>query len=104
MRGVAVACRRNTSSDFSSAALPANAGSSQVIQSLRSPVSPSGMRRSDGPNAALTVSNTARAFASGTLPTRCTWRGTRAPLIEVKLVELAVLGGDPAHGAGDRPH
>ena len=74
MRGVAVGCRRNTSSDFSSAGLLANTGSSQVIQSLRSPVSPSGMRFRRGPSAALTVSNTSRAFDSGTLPTRCTLR------------------------------
>ncbi len=70
MRAVPVACTRNNSSDFSSAGLSAKTGSSQVIQSERSPVSPSGMRLRRGPSAALTAVNTARASASGTLPTR----------------------------------
>ena len=70
MRGVAVACSRNTSSDFSSAGLLANTGSSQMIQSARSPVSPSGMRLRCGPSAALTFSNTSAALSPGTLPTR----------------------------------
>ncbi len=47
-----------------------NAGSSQVIQSDRSPVSPSGMRLRRGPSTPLTVANTSRASRSGTLPTR----------------------------------
>jgi hypothetical protein len=70
VRGALVACTRKISSDFSSAGFSANTGSSQVIQSERAPVSPSGMRLSRGPSAALTVSNTTPASASGTLPTR----------------------------------
>jgi hypothetical protein len=48
----------------------ANTGSSQVIQSPRSPVSPSGMRLMRVPSTPLTVSNTSCALAIGTLPTR----------------------------------
>ena len=55
---------------FAAPGSSANTGSSQVIQSPRSPVSPSGMRLIRVPSAALTVSNTCSAFAIGTLPTR----------------------------------
>src|SRR5262245_6127422 len=102
MRGVAVACRRNTSSDFSSAGLSANTFSSQTIQSCRSPVSPSGIRRRRWPSAALTRPNTSAALAPGTLPTRWTSRGTAS--VQVEFFELAMLGHDPPHRAGDRAH
>src|SRR6516165_5476176 len=60
------------SSESTNAGLSANTGRSHMIQSLRSPVSPSGIRLSFAPNAALTVRNTASALAIGTLPTRWT--------------------------------
>jgi hypothetical protein len=50
--------------------LSAKTGSSQVIQSPRSPVSPSGSRLMRAPSAALTSAKTSCAFAIGTLPTR----------------------------------
>src|SRR3974390_2478486 len=47
---------------------PVKPGPSHLIQSDRSPVSPSGRRLRREPSAALTVAKTSRASASGTLP------------------------------------
>jgi hypothetical protein len=65
-----LACTRKNSPDFTKAGLSAKTGSSQVIQSPRSPVSPSGSRLMRAPSAALTCAKTSCAFAIGTLPTR----------------------------------
>src|SRR4029079_14615248 len=101
MRAVPVACTRKSSSDFSSAGFPENAGSSQVIQSDRSPVSPSGMRLRREPSTPLTVAKTSRALRSGTLPTRWTWRMRS---VEMKLAELAVLSQDTPYRTRHRTH
>src|SRR5271165_4216120 len=87
---------RKNSPDFAKAGFSANTGSSQLIQSPRSPVSPSGSRLMRVPSAALTFSKTSPALAIGTLPTRYTLRD-----IYCSGVLTAALGVDfqkRAHG------
>src|SRR4051795_9226249 len=76
------------------------------------------MRSRRPPSAALTVTNTSCALASGTLPTRWTLRDDikfihrsrrgrgqrKSRSIQIELFVLAVLGPDPAHRASDRTH
>jgi hypothetical protein len=73
---------------------------SQVIPCLRSPVSPSGIRRTSAPNVAATASNTAAVEANGTLPTSRTgrWPDTFIPRSAEGAERRACKIGNPRFG------
>src|SRR2546423_325617 len=58
------------------------------IQRRRSPVSPSGRRRSDEPSTPTTVRKTVSASSSGTLPIRCTPALRGAVTVSLELEEV----------------